>query len=84
MKRGVATALPVVLIVSGCGDDNDTDDQSGLANPASVFCEEQGGTVETRTGGAGDQIGFCVFPDGTEVGEWAYFRGEAAPELPGE
>ncbi len=52
---------------------------SELANPASVFCEEQGGTVEMRTDDAGGQYGMCLFEDGSACEEWAYFRGECKP-----
>jgi hypothetical protein len=55
---------------------------SQLANPASVFCEDQGGTVEIRTAADGSQQGFCLFADGTECDEWAFFRGECAPGTP--
>jgi uncharacterized protein len=82
MKRAVAIALAVVLMISGCGGDEDNDEQTGIANPASVFCEEQGGTVDIRTDESGGQVGFCVFSDGSEVDEWAYFRGEAQPVVP--
>ncbi len=51
-----------------------------MANPASVFCEEQGGTVDIRVDEEGNQAGFCVFSDGIECDEWAYFRGECEPE----
>src|SRR3989338_1561990 len=46
-----------------------------LPNPASVFCEEQGGKVEI-VNEAGGQRGICVLADGTRCDEWAYFRGE--------
>ena len=52
---------------------------AGLANPASVHCQEQGGTVELRTDAQGGQYGVCVFDDGSECDEWAYFRGECQP-----
>lgn len=85
MRRVVAIALAVVLMISGCGGDEDNDDeQSGIANPASVYCEEQGGTVDIRADEDGNQFGYCVFSDGTEVEEWAYYRGEAEPALPAE
>lgn len=84
MKRAVAIALAVVLSITGCGGDDDNDEETGIANPASVFCEEQGGTVDLRTDESGGQIGVCVFSDGTEVEEWAYFRGEAGPSVPSE
>ncbi len=50
-----------------------------LPNPASVFCEQQGYTLEIRTATDGSQSGVCVFPDGSECDEWAYFRGECKP-----
>ncbi len=50
-----------------------------IANPASVYCEKQGYTLETRTDTEGNQYGVCIFKDGSECDEWAYFRGECAP-----
>jgi putative hemolysin len=52
---------------------------TGMPNPASVYCEEEGGTVEIRTDADGGQVGVCIFPDGSECDEWAFFRGECAP-----
>ena len=49
-----------------------------LANPASVFCEENGGKLEIRDEADG-QVGYCIFPDGSECEEWAFYRGECAP-----
>jgi putative hemolysin len=42
-----------------------------MPNPASVYCEEQGGTVELRQDASGGVAGICVFPDGSECDEWA-------------
>jgi putative hemolysin len=50
-----------------------------LPNPASVYCEEQGGRLEIRTAADGSQYGACVFPDGSECEEWAFHRGECGP-----
>jgi len=50
-----------------------------MPNPASVYCEQNGGTLEIRSDAAGNQSGVCIFPDGSECDEWAYFRGECAP-----
>ena len=52
----------------------------GLPNPASVYCLEQGGMAHVRSGDDGGQVGYCVFLDGSECEEWAFFRGECAPE----
>ena len=53
----------------------------GLPNPASLFCEEQGYKLELRTDASGT-AGYCIFPDGSECEEWAFFRGECAPGAP--
>ena len=50
-----------------------------MPNPASVYCVEQGFKSEIRTATDGGQSGICIFPDGSECDEWAYFRGECAP-----
>ena len=52
---------------------------AGLANPASVFCREQGFRLELRTDATGGQSGICHFPDGSQCDEWAYYRGECGP-----
>jgi putative hemolysin len=53
--------------------------QAGIPNPASVYCKEQGNKHEIRMAADGSQNGICVFPDGSECDEWAYFRGECGP-----
>ena len=50
--------------------------QANIPNPASVYCEQQGNKLEIRTAADGSQSGVCIFPDGSECDEWAYFRGE--------
>jgi putative hemolysin len=59
-----------------------TPDPADLPNPASVFCEEQGGQIEIRTDASGNQVGVCLFQDGSECDEWAYFRDECQPGQP--
>jgi len=53
----------------------------GLPNPASKFCEDSGYILELRTDANGT-AGYCIFPDGSECEEWAFFRGECAPGTP--
>jgi putative hemolysin len=52
---------------------------AGLPNPASVYCEQQGYKLDIRTAADDSQSGVCIFPDGSECDEWAYFRGECKP-----
>ena len=51
-----------------------TGEALALANPASVFCDQRGGRVETETAANGAVKGVCVLRDGTRIDEWAFFR----------
>ena len=53
-----------------------TPGQSAIANPASVYCGQNGGTVEIIKGTSGGEFGMCTFANGTSCEEWALFRGE--------
>jgi len=53
--------------------------QVNMPNPASVYCVQQGNTLEIRTADDGSQSGICVFSDGSSCDEWAYYRGECRP-----
>ncbi len=53
--------------------------QANIPNPASVYCEQNGYTLEIVTTNDGSQSGVCVFPDGSSCDEWAYLRGECGP-----
>jgi len=55
-------------------------DKTGLPNPASVHCEEVGGTLDIRTDATGGQVGYCILPDKTECEEWALLRNECQPK----
>ncbi len=46
----------------------------GMANPASVFCEQQGGKSEVRKDEQGNEYGMCRLSDGSVVDEWDYYR----------
>lgn len=72
----------LIAVAPACGDDDSPDrpsitpdDSTQIANPASVFCIEQGGTLEIVDDGTG-QLGYCTLPDGTRVEEWEYFRSQ--------
>ncbi len=50
-----------------------------LANPASEKCVNDGYYLQIRTDENGGQYGVCMFTDGSECEEWAYYRGECEP-----
>ncbi|MFL7791310.1 MAG: DUF333 domain-containing protein, partial [Anaerolineae bacterium] len=73
----LAISALALIILSACIGPT-PESTPGMPNPASVYCEEQGGRVEMRTDGNG-QYGVCVFSDGSECDEWAFYRGECSP-----
>jgi putative hemolysin len=68
-----ACAAPWVRVSESAGTDIP---KANMPNPASVNCEQNGNKLEIRTAADGSQSGICIFPDGSECDEWAYFRGE--------
>lgn len=64
------SAIPSIQKISP----TQSSDNAGIANPASVFCGEQGGKSEIITASDGSQAGQCVFPDGKKCDEWKFFR----------
>jgi putative hemolysin len=86
MKRWMALLgvllFTCALLVTACGSTpapTAQPAQAEMANPASVYCEEHGGRVDIRQDAQGGQYGVCVFDDGSECDEWAYYRGECQP-----
>ena len=71
---GTAAILTVQNSQDGGADKIEENIQ--LANPASAFCEKEGGTLEIRTSIDGSQRGFCLFNDGSECEEWKFFNSE--------
>ncbi|MFH1837902.1 MAG: DUF333 domain-containing protein [Candidatus Kuenenbacteria bacterium] len=47
-----------------------------MPNPASVYCVKQGGKLEIRKDKQENEYGICIFSDGSECEEWAFFRGK--------
>ena len=86
MKR-IVTFTIILMALTACTSFRvQTSDSAGteipqpnMPNPASVYCEQNGNTLEIRTAADGSQNGICVFPDGSTCEEWAYFRGECGP-----
>ena len=81
---GLLLLATVVMVACGAQPAPTPGPESPLAipNPASKFCEDQGHTLEIRTAADGSQTGYCLFTDGTECEEWAFYRGECGPGTP--
>ena len=74
-------SLSLIFALSGCqkaGTPESKPEDSkpiGMANPASVNCEKNGGKLEMRTNKLG-QYGVCLFEDNRQCEEWALMRGQ--------
>ena len=82
----VVALLLVTLVLAACGSGEPTpvptagatsESPLDMVNPASKHCVDQGYRLEIRDEANG-QVGYCIFPDGSECEEWAYFRGECS------
>jgi putative hemolysin len=79
---GVAALTAGLLAVAGAGCGGD--ETVAIANPASEFCVDQGGTLRIDTAADGGQVGICVLADGSEIEEWEYYRSQGGDStLPG-
>ena len=78
MRNFIFTLFLFSVLIFGASACKDKSNEVELRNPASVFCGENGGKTSIRIENYGD-VGFCLFPDGTECEEWAFFRGECEP-----
>lgn len=76
MKKFAILATTAVALTA-CAQTAPEQKPIGMANPASVFCEQQGGKSVIRKNKDGSEYGACVFPNGKEVEEWEYFRANA-------
>lgn len=76
---GIAALLAITtLTLVGCGKNDapveNPDENAEIANPASVYCEENGGTLQLE-----EEDWLCMFDDGSYCEEWAFFDGECKP-----
>ncbi len=69
-QDGKLTVIKMTKIVESAGT------AVGIANPASVYCIENGGEIEIVKDVDGNQMGYCVFSNGKRCEEWAYMRGQ--------
>lgn len=60
-------------------EQNTADKDTSLANPASVFCISNGGSLKIITESDGSQFGLCEL-DNYSCDEWVYYRGECDVE----
>lgn len=76
MKR-ITSIAASALVLSACASaptpQTAAPHKVGLANPASVFCIQQGGKLRMVKTAQGEHA-MCILADGRGVDEWDYFR----------
>ena len=60
-------------VITGCSATPENSQKIGMANPASVYCEQSGGMLKIKDNADG-RTGYCTLPDGSEIEEWALYR----------
>ncbi|PKH21266.1 hemolysin [Enterobacterales bacterium CwR94] len=72
----LSIALPV-LMISACQSQPKSDapppPNVGMANPASVYCQQKGGKLIPVIDQQGER-GDCLLPSGERLDEWTLFR----------
>lgn len=79
-------AIPALLILmlTGCAlpAAAPATAMTGMANPASVYCIQQGGKLLPRVDNAGNAYALCQLVDGRLIEEWTLFRQQNMPPQP--
>jgi len=74
MKKIVS--LLMLTLLAGCSAQREAPvppNVMGMANPASVYCQQKGGksvNIQTTQGSRSD----CLLPGGERIDEWALYR----------
>lgn len=69
-----AILMAGALILTGCNNSENSNESMEIANPASVYCEENGWTLVLEDG-----AWLCMFEDGSYCEEWSFKNGECQP-----
>ena len=76
----IARSFVMILVIAFCSSCTGVSAQginkTQIANPASVNCIKQGGTLSIQKSADGGEYGICVFADNRQCEEWALLRGE--------
>ncbi|MCG8708080.1 DUF333 domain-containing protein [Brenneria sp. 4F2] len=77
---GVYIALTVVVGCSARAKDGPPE-PIGMPNPASVYCQEQGGKSQRVEADKGT-VSYCLLPGGERIEEWTLYRRDNKSNTP--
>ncbi|NOI79095.1 DUF333 domain-containing protein [Vibrio tubiashii] len=69
----VAASVAVLASCANEPDEYEVKEYTSMANPAAVYCVQQGGELETVTENE-ERVTYCQLPNGERVEEWDYYR----------
>ncbi|EHH2452328.1 DUF333 domain-containing protein [Vibrio parahaemolyticus] len=75
-KTSLMMAMAGTMVLAGCstydGATRSTE-YTSVANPAAVYCVQQGGELDTVSEN-GERVTYCVLSDDERVEQWEYYR----------
>ncbi|PFG57707.1 hypothetical protein ATG66_0201 [Vibrio sp. ES.051] len=75
-KTSLIMAMAATMMLAGCatydGATRSTE-YTSAANPAAVYCVQQGGELETISEN-GERVTYCVLSEDNRVEQWEYYR----------
>ncbi|WP_322804321.1 DUF333 domain-containing protein [Vibrio alfacsensis] len=75
-KTALGTAMAAAIILAGCSTYEGatrSNEYTSAANPAAVYCVQQGGELETVTEN-GERVTYCLLSENERVEQWEYYR----------
>jgi putative hemolysin len=77
MKKAVlVTAVAAAMVLTGCSTYEGatrSNEYTSAANPAAVYCVQQGGELDTMTEN-GERVTYCLLSENERVEQWEYYR----------
>lgn len=77
MKRAcIVMSVISAAVLAGCAnepDEYEVKEYTSMANPAAVYCVQQGGELETVNENE-MRVTYCVLSDDERVEQWEYYR----------
>ncbi|CAK6711610.1 conserved exported hypothetical protein [Vibrio harveyi] len=75
-KTALVTAVAAAMMLAGCSTYEGatrSNEYTSAANPAAVYCVQQGGELDTVTEN-GERVTYCLLSENERVEQWEYYR----------
>ncbi|EKM29308.1 hypothetical protein VCHENC02_4877, partial [Vibrio harveyi] len=72
----LVTAVVAAMVLAGCSTYEGatrSNEYTSAANPAAVYCVQQGGELDTVTEN-GERVTYCLLSENERVEQWEYYR----------